>query len=312
MSTQVEISKKELQKLSYNFRIVASRLLNTSVEQSVSNLRRFLDFVRNNSIIFDFINKHQTIQYDIHLAVREANQHWGSGGYQVPDQGQAEEISFTYQLLSHILEECSTESNQGTGYAFYFAKGYDGNKFQQKIDHFAKEVISPFVQYVESYLRGLIIDAGEDDNNRVSITVFEGNIMNHSSDIRATNIGFVQSGDGTISHFSQTIGQNMTEITSLINSLREVAQKFPEAPREDALVYLEDLEEDLSKPERRKPQRIKTRLLALLAIAGTVAGIVAEATDFSNNVLELANKLEIPIELNQPRSTEQLPPSNTR
>lgn len=311
MSTQVEISKKELQKLSYNFRIVTSRLLNTSVEQSASNLRRFLDFVRNHSIIYDFISKHQTTQYDISLAVNEANQGWGLGEYQVPDQGQAEEISFTYQLLSHILEECFTESNQGDGYV-YFAMGYAGKKFQQKIDRFAKEVISPFVQYVESYLRGLIIDAGEDDNNRVSITFFEGNIMNHSSDIRATNIGFVQSGDGTISHFSQTIGQNMTEITSLINSLREVAQRFPEALREDALVHLEDLEEDLSKPEKRKPQKIKTPFMALLVIAGTVAGIVASATDFSNNVLELANKFEISLELSQPLSNEQLPPSNTK
>ncbi|MBD2616320.1 pentapeptide repeat-containing protein [Nostoc punctiforme FACHB-252] len=132
----------------------------------------------------------------------------------------------------------------------------------------------------------------------------------HKTTIHATNVGFVQSGSGTVSNFSQSIGQNIDEISKIISSLRDMAQEFPEAQREEALVHLDDLEEDINKPEKRKPERIKTRIVALLTIAGTIASVIAGATDFSNNVLDLADKLNIPIEFSQSQhSTQQLPPS---
>ncbi|PSB28561.1 winged helix-turn-helix domain-containing protein [Stenomitos frigidus] len=130
-------------------------------------------------------------------------------------------------------------------------------------------------------------------------TIFQGN----------NNIGFVQSGSGTVSNFSQNIGQNIDEISKLTDSLRNAAQSFPEAEREEALVTLDDLQEDISNPDKQKPERIKIRLVRLLVIAGTIAGIVAGAADFSNNLLELAEKLGIPIEFNQLHLQQHLPPS---
>ena len=104
------------------------------------------------------------------------------------------------------------------------------------------------------------------------------------------------------SNLSQNIAQNHEEINKLMNYLREIAQEFPEVQREEAMVHLDDLQEDIAQPKKRKPQRIKTRILALLAIAGTVASGVAMTTDFSNNVLDLADKLgvEIDFDLHNP------------
>jgi DeoR family transcriptional regulator, catabolite repression regulator len=130
-------------------------------------------------------------------------------------------------------------------------------------------------------------------------TIFQG----------SNNIGFVQSGSGTVSDFSQNIGQNVDEISKLTDYLRITAQSFPEAQREEALVTLDDLQEDLNHPDKQKPERIKIRLVRLLVIAGTIAGIVAGAADFSNNLLELAEKLGIPIEFNQLHLQQHLPPS---
>ncbi|MCY7279049.1 MAG: pentapeptide repeat-containing protein [Phormidesmis sp. CAN_BIN44] len=116
-------------------------------------------------------------------------------------------------------------------------------------------------------------------------------------------VGAMHTGSGDISHFTQNIGQNLNDITKLINSLRETAQAFPEAQGEETLGHLGDLEDDLKQPTNdRTPRRIKATLTALLVIAG----MVAASTDFSNNVLEISNKLGI--ELIQPHK-QQLPPS---
>lgn len=125
--------------------------------------------------------------------------------------------------------------------------------------------------------------------------------------IHANNVGFVNSGSGTVSDFSQNIGNNIDDITKLINSLRDTAKTFPEQQREEALVHLDDLQEDLSQPEKQKPQRIKTRLVALFAIVSTASGVVIGATDFGNKVLDLSKKLGI--ELVHLPSNSQLPPS---
>jgi hypothetical protein len=154
--------------------------------------------------------------------------------------------------------------------------------------------------------KGTIITGGN-----VTMTHNQNESMTNETTINAPNssIGFVQSGSGSVSNFSQNIGQNVDEITRLINSLRDMAQEFPEAKREEALVHLDDLQEDINTPDKRKPQRIKTRLVALLTFATMSAGVLAGAADFSNNVLELSEKLGVSIELSHPQSTPQLPPS---
>jgi hypothetical protein len=129
----------------------------------------------------------------------------------------------------------------------------------------------------------------------------QSNSETFKNDFRGANIGnfanrIQDNARQVASNFAQNIGQNVDEITKLIISLRDMAKEFPEAHREKAIVHLEDLQEDITTPEKQKPQRIKTRLVALLAVAGTLVGVVAGATDFSNNVLELSEKLGVPIE----------------
>jgi hypothetical protein len=121
--------------------------------------------------------------------------------------------------------------------------------------------------------------------------------------IKNSSIGFANTGSGTVSHFSQNIGQNVDEISKLIGSLREIAEKFPETQREKAMGLLKNLQEDIAKPEKQKDSRIKTCIVALLAIAG----VVATGTDFANNVFELSEKLGIPIDFNVPQLIQHSP-----
>lgn len=141
----------------------------------------------------------------------------------------------------------------------------------------------------------------------------QNNSTSNQTTVNAPNssIGFVQSGSGTISGFSQNIGQNTDEIFGLIDALREKLKEFPETQREEATVHLDDLQEDITVTDKRTPQRIKARLVALLAVVSTIAGVVAGANDFSNNVLELAEKLGVPIELIQSQTNQKLSPTES-
>ncbi|MBE9013276.1 pentapeptide repeat-containing protein [Pseudanabaenaceae cyanobacterium LEGE 13415] len=121
--------------------------------------------------------------------------------------------------------------------------------------------------------------------------------------IHAQTVGAIHSGSGNITNFTQNINSNIDGITKLLTSLRNTAQTFPEEQREEALEHLGDVEEGIRQFDKVKPHRIKAALAALLAIAG----MVAATTDFSNNVLEIGDKLGI--ELVHTPSNQQLPPS---
>lgn len=129
----------------------------------------------------------------------------------------------------------------------------------------------------------------------------QSNSDTFNNDLRGSNIGnfanqVKDNARQVSSDFSQNIAQNSDEIVKIITSLREMAQEFPEEKREEIMVHLEDLEEDITKPEKLKPQRIKTRIMSLLTISGMLFNVVAGAADFSNNVLDLSEKLGVPVE----------------
>ncbi|HEY9751600.1 MAG TPA: hypothetical protein V6C46_01510, partial [Coleofasciculaceae cyanobacterium] len=132
--------------------------------------------------------------------------------------------------------------------------------------------------------------------------------MSHTT-IHAQTVGFVNNGNGSISHFTQNIGENIGEIRQVIGSLMQTAQGFPEEQRDAALLHLEDLESDLSKPEKQTPQRIKHRISALWAIACILGAGVSGAVTFSKDILDLGEKLGVPVKLDLPTATRQLPPS---
>jgi uncharacterized protein YjbI with pentapeptide repeats len=112
---------------------------------------------------------------------------------------------------------------------------------------------------------------------------------------------------GQFNDYSTTINNNLDEITTLIQSLHQLAQTFPTPQRDEVEEHLNDLQEDLKQPDKVKPSRLKATLGALLAIALTLGGAVATATDFTNNVLELSNKFGI--ELVHPQANQSTSPS---
>jgi hypothetical protein len=102
----------------------------------------------------------------------------------------------------------------------------------------------------------------------------------------------------TASDFIQNNNANTAELLQLISSMRETAAQFPEDDREEVLMEIGNVEEQLKKPEeKRNLKLIAKKLGAILAIAGSIASPIPNMIDFTNNVTDLAQKagVELPI-----------------
>ncbi|MEG5171998.1 hypothetical protein [Microcoleus sp. B3-D7] len=215
-----------------------------------------------------------------------------------------------HTVTQHLQAQISTQSDTGFSHIHNMQTILPSlTRLRSDTDILEVEISEQIRIHSRLYIRnnkGTVITGGN-----VNMTQNQNESITNETTINAPNssIGFVQSGSGTVSNFSQNIGQNVDELTRLINSLRDIAQTFPETEREEVLVHLDDLQDDINTPEKQKPQRIKLRLGRLFVIASTIAGVVAGSADFSNNLLELSEKIGVPIGLSQPQSTHQLPPS---
>ncbi|OYD92871.1 Ras family protein [Nostoc sp. 'Peltigera membranacea cyanobiont' 210A] len=100
------------------------------------------------------------------------------------------------------------------------------------------------------------------------------------------------------SNFNQTSGANISEILQLIGNLRQTAAQFPPETRDDMIIDIDDVEVEIQKPEKeRNLPKLRKRLVALLTAATVVAAPIASMTDFTNNVMEIGNKLNIELKL---------------
>jgi internalin A len=108
--------------------------------------------------------------------------------------------------------------------------------------------------------------------------------------------GVIASDNASVTNntFTQTNNANTAELLSLITTLRQTATQFPAESQEDAIINIEDLETEIQKPaDQRSIPRLKRSLIALFGIASLIASPIAGMTDFTNNVLEIGNKLHI-------------------
>ncbi|MEG4011701.1 MULTISPECIES: COR domain-containing protein [unclassified Microcoleus] len=100
------------------------------------------------------------------------------------------------------------------------------------------------------------------------------------------------------SQFILNNNANTAEILKLISSMRETAAQFPEDEREEVLTEIDNVEAQLNKPQdKRNMKLIAKKLGVILAIAAGIAGPIANMTDFTNNVTDLAEKANVQIQL---------------
>ncbi|MGB3139121.1 MAG: hypothetical protein WBB18_20100 [Nodosilinea sp.] len=115
-----------------------------------------------------------------------------------------------------------------------------------------------------------------------------GNLVNEASD----------SAQITATGFTQTTGTSTAELLQIIAHLRQTAAQLPQAVQDDLIIDIDDVEEEIKKPDnQRNWPRLRKRLTALALAASAIAGGVTAANDFADEVIELGNKVGIELQL---------------
>ncbi len=144
----------------------------------------------------------------------------------------------------------------------------------------------------------------ESENKTSSVYNFHAPVGSVSNQGTQTNVAGEVKGKQVVNDYSITIDNNIEDINRLISSLREAIQHFPEEQREDAEMEIDDLEAEIADPEKQDTKRFGKRLKRLAVIGTTVATLTGgavklseNANTFTDNIIELVEKLEAPIEI---------------
>lgn len=193
----------EIQKLSSNFRKIASRLLTSDYLDALDNLKRFIKFIDENDVISDFIKRNSSVIFDIEQIFnnRKYNERY-------PVQiSMSDEVSFTYQLLTYAASHSHDYRNLSSGYSY-------SSKFQDQCDCFNKIVVHPFVQHISTFLDEILVDLRETQQK-----VNPGIMINENKGLISVN------NDGTTNISNTTINNtDLDKVISLIDSVLSKVQ----------------------------------------------------------------------------------------
>lgn len=261
-----QITANDFRIISLKFRNISSELLRSTGDDETSrNLNRFLDYIRETQVIYDFIEKNNQTQYDIEESIRVID---NTRHFLIPYKDQ-EQIAFIYQLLDYI----DKSHRHWTSFALWYGTS-GGGKISGIIQGFNNKVTRLLVNHISNYLEEMAIKMGVNDNPKAPVLI-QGSVgqLNYAHG----NIEAIQN-----NNFQSN---NVLDLTKdLIKVLKET-NEVDEDIKDEAIDNLEDLAEEVEsngKPKDKTIRRVTKTLRDLneLAQEGStlaikVAGLVS-------------------------------------
>lgn len=251
----MEINKKQLKVIVYNFKVKAKNLMNTDCSEFNSNLKRFINHIDSEEIINNYIKSNILNEIDIQKEFDEIQKSYGRLIFDIGIT-ENEEVSTVYQILKFI---CDTNYNV---FRIGLLDGYCGSKkFQDKIDAFNNRVTKVLIQHIETYLTTIAINMGFDEEVNYMINVENGgnvqvNVANGGSTINA----------------NQTINYN--ELLGLAEQVeKNLDDTLDEKIKQEIQENLECIK-DIAKDKETKKSIITMCKNAFINILPKVAGMV--------------------------------------
>lgn len=247
----MELNKKDLKKIIYDFNSKSNRLLHSYFEDYSKNLTVFLRFICDNPLIYSYIKKCGEPNINVEEEVERVKMSYGSEIFNIGET-EEEETSNVFAILMYLREESiSIPYSVGLSYV------HGSTRYQDGIDGFNQRFVMILIQNIENYLSKLAIDLGVGENSTMNIDVKNGqvNIAQDNAKIEAHNV---------IRDFPDN-----KELDKLIKAVRDTYQASDNHEELESInVSLDIIKEEILKKKPRK-EYINTALSLLKSINNT-------------------------------------------
>lgn len=227
----MEISKKELKKISKKFNKLVSNVINAHFEEQNDALKELIIYIEETELILNYIH---SLEFEIVGLEDDIEEIVNSHGLQGLDLGSdsRKKLYLLYTTFKYIIDKDISTT--------YFGRYYSrGKKYQDMAKAFGDYLVYPFYSIIEDYLSDIAIDMGYDEDSKykiiangsgTQIILAEGNSVvdatqNNNFDIDILN-------------------EKLEELKQLIYTIEDVEQK-------DALIgNVNIISEEVKKPKR--------------------------------------------------------------
>jgi len=252
----MRLNRNELRKIQYDFNSYSNRLLQADYGDYTDVLGKFLKFVDDTPIIYDYIVGCGSCDFNLEEEVKEVQASYGRKIFSTGDT-EEEEVRNVYAVL-HYLSETKNEVYFG------IAMGYSSSsKYQDKIKGFNERFVMVLIRHVERYLTKVGIDMGLDDKVVYNVTVHNGQaiIASDNATVTATN----------------NVGVDADELKKLIANVQEAAGTLDPEEQKTVSECLEVIETEAVAEKPRK-SFLRTAITTLKAVKGVAEFAAAAAT----------------------------------
>ena len=257
----MNLNKKELRKLSFEFNSMANRLLRSSYQEFNHALKRFLGYIDSIELIKEYIQSCTRDNFDVKKAMEDMD----SSGRGILDLGNTdeEEVYTVYNALLYIAEK---------GFNYYtIGRSYSGKKnFNEIIKDFNDKFSYILIIHISGYLTKIGIEMGIDEEVNYMITN-NGGQVNISKDTSTLNA-------------VQNIGTKSDELASLVGEINKILSSS-DIPKEEKEIIGDTIETIQSELQNDTPKKGLVRS----CIAGLKSAISAipTAIELSENITKL-------------------------
>lgn len=259
----INVNKKDLKKISREFRIIASRVLNAHYADLAKALTKLLNFIHKTPLLAEYIKSLPSTGINPEQEILEVSN--GHGQF-IFDLGSTstEEIVNVFEILTAMPKSTDAVVN------LCFAYNNGSSHIQDSVKEFGHRVILPFINDLENYLNNIGIDMGIDDNIQYNITV-NGGQVNLSQDNSTLNA--VQNNNGV------DIAKMQSLIERIMQSMRDNAMAASDTCQISET--LTAIKEEMSKQAPKTS--VVTLLLDSLKSSATLLATIPEISQKIND-----------------------------
>lgn len=268
----MKIDKKELKRISYDFRSLASRIIGANYNEVASIMAMFIAYIDRTPLLFNYINSLPKTASAEQIE-KDLDEVSASHGRKMLSTGASpeEEVSYIYALFKILTSHQDGIYALGYGYCH-------SNNFQDMTKAFGNNIVLPFVNNVLGYLVHIGIDIGMDETNTFNITV-NGGQFNLSQD------------NSTLSAVQNNNGIDLAKIQEMIADILDVASHnmLRTDQQQQIAAGLVAIQEELQKqsPQKGLITMLLTGLKATTSVLATIPELSQKINTFAEYIAPL-------------------------